>query len=272
MRWRRARILVVACTAAAIAAGTASAALAPPAVSSNWAGYALTTAADPATADPTATTFNDVTGSWVEPKATCTAGTPSSSAFWVGLGGSTETSQALEQVGTEARCNSSSTVATHAAWYEVVPAPPVTIKLKVRPGDHLTAAVVVTGSRLTLQLRNTTRRWRYTKNIPVAQPDLSSAEWIAEAPSVCNSFGRCRAVPLTNFGTVSFTKAAAIASGHAGVISDPFWTTTPIQLDPSGSFGAVGSGTGATQGAAAPSPLSSDGRSFSVSWSSSSAR
>jgi hypothetical protein len=264
MRSRLARLLLTACTAAGVAAGTASAALAPPAVSSNWAGYALS-----ATGDPAATAFTNVTGSWVEPRATCTPGTPSSAAFWVGLGGSLESSQVLEQIGTEARCNGTSTVATHTAWYELVPSPPVTIRPKVRPGDRLIGAVLVTGSTVTLQITNSTRHWRFTKRVVLAEPDLTSAEWIAEAPSACSSFGRCRAVPLTNFGTVSFTRAAATASGHPGVISDPFWTTTPIELDPSGSFDPFGPGAPATQGGAVPSTLSADGRSFSIAWHSS---
>ena len=246
----------------------ASAALSPAAVSSNWAGYALT-----AQGDPEATTFTNVTGSWVEPKATCTSLAQSSSAFWVGLGGSSEHSQALEQVGTEARCNGSSPFAVHTAWYELVPSPPVVIKLKVRAGDRLTGAVLVNGSQVTLQIKNTTRHWRYTKNVTLPEPDLTSAEWIAEAPSTCNSFGRCRPVPLTNFGSVSFTHAAATASGHAGVISDPVWTTNPIQLDGSGQTGAFrpqfGSMATVDPGAAQPSALSADGRSFSVSWQSS---
>ncbi|HEY7206663.1 MAG TPA: G1 family glutamic endopeptidase [Gaiellaceae bacterium] len=261
-------VLLAALAVGGIAAGAVSAALVPATVSSNWAGYALT-----AQGDPGATEFTNVTGSWIQPKATCAAGAQSSSAFWVGLGGSSEGSQALEQIGTEARCAGSSAAAVHTAWYELVPAPPVTIKLKVRPGDRLTGAVLVNGSHVTLQITNATRHWRFTKNVTLAEPDLTSAEWIAEAPSACNSFGRCRPVPLANFGTVSFTRAAATASGHAGVISDATWTTTPIQLDGSGQSGAFrppfGPRSIVEPGAAVPSELSPDGRSFSVAWQSS---
>jgi hypothetical protein len=43
---------------------------------------------------------------WVQPKVTCTAGQPSYSAFWVGLGGFSTDAQALEQIGTESNCDS----------------------------------------------------------------------------------------------------------------------------------------------------------------------
>ena len=46
------------------------------------------------------------------------------------------------------------------------------------------------------------------------------------APSACSSFGACRALPLTNFGTVAFSSATATAAGHAGTISDPAWAAT----------------------------------------------
>jgi Peptidase A4 family len=63
-------------------------------VSTNWAGYAVST---------DATTYTSVTGTWTEPTVTCGASDAgTSSAFWVGLGGLSTTSQALEQIGTSA--------------------------------------------------------------------------------------------------------------------------------------------------------------------------
>ena len=128
-------------------------------------------------------------GSWVQPKVTCTAGQPSYSAFWVGLGGFSTDAQALEQIGTESNCDARGRP-VYAAWYEIVPAPSIPIAMKIAPGDRLTAAVLVQGTQVTLQLTNTTRRVRTTRRVTVAQPDLTSAEWIAEAPSSCSSLGR----------------------------------------------------------------------------------
>ena len=58
-------------------------------VSTNWAGYATSTARP----------FASVTGRWVEPEATCGT-TATYSAFWVGLGGFSDGSFAVEQTGT----------------------------------------------------------------------------------------------------------------------------------------------------------------------------
>jgi hypothetical protein len=104
----------------------------------------------------------------------------------------------------------------------------------------------------------------------VPQPDLTSAEWIAEAPSSCSSSGGCRTLPLANFGSVSFARAAATGDGHAGTISDPAWQATPVELaelGPDGidpAFADVRPATDAS--GATPGPLSADGRGFAVAW------
>jgi hypothetical protein len=231
-------------------------------VSSNWAGYAVT-GTNP---DGTPVTYTDVTGSWVQPAVACAAGSESYSAFWVGLGGFSSDSQALEQIGTESNCDSRGR-AVYAAWYEIVPAPSIPIKLKILPGDRITAVVLVQGTQVTLQLTNTTRRTRVTKRVTVAAPDLTSAEWIAEAPSSCTSSGRCTTLPLAKFGSVSFVRSAATDGTHSGTIIDPAWNTTSIEL----SERPVGAGAGfvgqpSTNSGAAPSDLSADGRAFSVAW------
>ncbi len=234
-----------------------------PQVSSNWSGYAAAAPADGTAA------FSDVTATWVQPKAKCTTGRGDSAAFWVGLGGDSADSQSLEQLGTEADCDADSTAPTYGAWWEIVPAASVPIPLKIRAGDRVTAAVLVKGQSVTMSLKDTTRRTRFSKTLTVAHPlDVSSAEWIAEAPSTCTANGRCRAVPLTQFGSVNFTNATAIADGHPGTISDPAWVAAPIELIASGGGGrffgrgdVLGPGVGAV-----PGDLSSDGSSFSVAW------
>ena len=176
----------------------------------------------------TPVTYTNVTGTWVQPKVTCAAG-ESYSAFWVGLGGFAADSQALEQIGTESNCTASGR-AVYAAWYEILPAPSIPIRMKIRPGDRITTAVLVQGTQVILQITNRTTHVRVTKRATVAAPDLTSAEWIAEAPSECSSSGLCQTLPLANFGAVAFTSSAATGDGHAGTISDPAWTATPIEL------------------------------------------
>jgi hypothetical protein len=234
-----------------------------PLVSSNWSGYAATAP------DGAAAAFSDVTATWVQPKVTCAAGRSDAAAFWVGLGGNSETSPALEQLGTGAECDGSSTTPTYDAWWEIVPAAAVHIPLKVQPGDRVTAAVLVKDQTVTMSLKNLTRKTRFSKTLTLTQPlDVSSAEWIAEAPSLCTTSGRCRTVPLSRFGTVTFTNAAAIGNAHPGTISDTAWAASPIELITDGGGGrffGAGERLGPAVGAL-PSSVSADGRSFSVAW------
>ena len=172
-------------------------------------------------------------------------------------------SNALEQIGTSSDCSVDGR-ASYSAWYELVPAGSVPIKLKVFAGNKLSAAVSVTGTKVTVQIRNLTRKTSFTRVLTMAAPDVSSAEWIAEAPSICDTYSRCRTVPLTNFGKINFSKSLATAGGHTGTISDSLWTATSIQLQSAADFGPFASATSAAQ--AAPTGLSSDGSAFSVSY------
>jgi len=226
-------------------------------VSANWSGYVA------AGSDATATTasFTGVAGRWVQPRARCRVGRSSSSAFWVGIGGASDASHALEQTGTQVSCNAKGK-ATYSMWYELVPAPSVTIKYKVFPGNAITASVTVKGTKVTVQIRNLSRRTRFVKVLTMSSPDTSSAEWVAEAPSACFSADRCVVVPLTDFGTVSFTNATAIADGHHGTIGDSAWTATPVVLDSSRQTSSVAPSTDG----AVPSLLSPDGAAFDVEY------
>ena len=237
--------------------------------SSNWAGYAVTDNGTAAATGAAPTTFSNASGSWVQPTASCTAGSQTFSAFWIGIGGFADGSQALEQTGTEANCSAAGK-ASYSVWYELVPAAPVTVKLKVAPGDAVSASVGVTGQTVSIRIANTTRHTVFTRTLTMSSPapDVSSAEWIAEAPSSCSSYGGCRPLPLTNFGTATFTSASVTGSGHTGTISDPAWAATAVSLQ--GTSGGLFRGrfAGAVPAAdATPGPLSSDGGSFAVTWS-----
>jgi peptidase A4-like protein len=229
-----------------------------PQASVNWSGYAAvspTTEAVPS-AD-SALSFSDVTASWTQPKARCVRGRSDAAAFWVGIGGFNEDALTLQQLGTTAQCSNRG-VATYFVWWEIVPAAEVRVPMKVRAGDRVTAAVLVNGSRVTMSIKNATRRTRFSTTVTVSRPlDVSSAEWIAEAPTACTSNGVCEVVPLTNFAGVTFSKAAATANHVSGTITDPTWLATPLQLIPNASAGGSG---------ASPGALSADGRSFRVSW------
>ncbi len=60
--------------------------------------------------------------------------------------------------------------------------------------------MAVSGTQVTVTLKNLTRKTSFTKRLAMSAPDVSSAEWIAEAPSACFSSGACRTLPLADFG------------------------------------------------------------------------
>ena len=117
-----------------------------------------------------------------------------------------------------------------------------------------------------MSIKNATRRTRFSTTVTVSQPlDVSSAEWIAEAPSQCGA--RCQVLPLANFGSVAFSRIAAVANGHPGTLTDPAWAALPIQLVPHADFHSFfGAPDTASTAGATPGSASTDGRTFSVSW------
>lgn len=246
--------------AAGFAASTASAAANDVTFSSNWAGYAVS-GTNTTTAAPVS--FSVATGTWTQPAAVCTVGRQTWSSFWVGIGGFSLTAKALEQIGTESDCTGSG-LRSYTVWYELVPAAAVPVRLRVAAGDVLTAVVVMSGNRVTLRIKNATKGTVFTKNATLDAPDVTSAEWVAEAPSACDSGGHCQVLPLTNFGTVPFTSAAAIGDGHTGTILDGAWTSTGIELITPAENPLI---TEPVATGAVPSDVSPDGTSFSISFS-----
>jgi Peptidase A4 family len=225
--------------------------------SSNWAGYAVHRAG---------TRFTKVLARWTQPTVSCSAGHPTYSALWVGLGGYNESSNALEQIGSEVDCKSSGRVSS-TAWYELVPAPSEPIHMVVHPGDQIFASVRVSGHEVTLILKDETNHHSFSKRLHASDIDVSSAEWIVEAPSECVAANTCQTLPLANFGSATFSLAQAQAiGGHTGSISDRSWDTTRIRLLPGGRRFVVQGGT-ASAGAATPSSLTARGSSFKVTFS-----
>ncbi len=233
--------------------------LTPPALadttdSSNWAGYAI---------QRPGVSFRTVQAVWTQPTPFCRPGSETYSSYWVGLGGFSAGSTALEQIGTEIDCTRSGRAAS-TAWYETVPDPSFPVFRTVRPGDRLAATVTVRGRLVTLVLRNLTRGWSFHRTLRTSPIDVSSAEWIVEAPSECQG-NWCRTLPLANFGSAAFTSATATTSGgHTGSLSDPSWRLTEIRLRPGSHHFAV---AGQLAGGATPSPLGPGGSSFGVNYS-----
>jgi Peptidase A4 family len=208
--------------------------------SSNWGGYADI---------KTSSTYSKVTGSWTEPKATCTSKT-SLAAFWVGIDG--YTSKSVEQEGTIIECISG--VAHHFTWWEMYPANAVQfVGSTVKPGDHITASTVRTGTSYKLTVTDSTtpaNSFTTTQTCAATKCVDTSTEWIAEAPS-----GSAGLYPLANFGSWTLTAATVTAGAKTGTIS----TFPDSQI-------TMVSATFPNPVKAQPGPLNTAGNQFKVTW------
>jgi hypothetical protein len=249
---RQLRSLALLAISASVAVAVAPAgALADTATSSNWSGYV---------AHGPGVKFRRTSASWTQPAAVCRAGQSTYSSFWVGLGGYSTNSPGLEQIGTELDCTASGHRIS-SVWYELVPAPSHPIRMTVKTGDHMSASVTVVARRVTMRLTDHTRGSSFFRRLTTSSIDVTSADWIAEAPSTCNRAGFCRALPLADFGSAHFTASTAqTTSGQQGPISRSAWNHTRIMLSQD-----VSPFTGPnTQRTSTPSPLQSAGTAFLV--------
>jgi len=160
--------------------------------SSNWSGY------NQGTLEKNNTLFHSVSGHWTVPAATAhTKGQAEYSSSWLGIGGGcvnsgcSVTDPTLIQTGTEQDVGSNGQ-ASYSAWWELVPAPSVTISsITVHPGDQMSASIseAVSGSDLwTMTLKNLTTGQSFSQTVPYPSTHLT-AEWIQEAPTIIGSSG-----------------------------------------------------------------------------------
>lgn len=187
-------------------------------LSKNWSGYLITGAS-----------FRHVSAQWRIPRVDCRRASRGYSAMWIGLGG--YTGPGLEQVGTELDCPGAGRSVAFA-WYELLPAPLHAISLRVGPGDRMAASVTVAGPWTTLQLRDLDRHRFFRRRFYTSEINLSSAEWVLEAPSLCVPFTvTCLIRPLLAFGRVEFTRAAVTTvDGFRGTIASSAWQRIPVVL------------------------------------------
>jgi len=212
--------------------------------SGNWSGYAVT-----------GSLFTSAKGSWTVPAVNCTTTPNASSAFWVGIDG--YNSFTVEQTGTFSDCNGKR--AFYSAWYEFYPKGSVLIpNFTVSPGNQMSAEVTYSGSVFTLSITNESTGASFSVSSKVRAAKRSSAEWIAEAPSVNG-----HALPLSDFGIADFGEDFTGVNG----------TNYAVDSSASGPISSFGTnvqeitmvnGKGADK--AIPSSLSSDGTSFTVAW------
>ncbi|HXW33475.1 MAG TPA: G1 family glutamic endopeptidase [Acidimicrobiales bacterium] len=206
----------------------------------NWAGYANEGA-----------TFTDVQGTFTQPSISCGKQLLAYAAFWVGIDGFN--SDTVEQIGTDSVCLGNET--SYAAFYELYPASAVTLSTTTYPvvaGDTLSADVTATSATtFTLTLKSS-EGWTFSTTGSAPSATESSAEWIAEAPSLC-LLSTCTVLPLAKFGTVNFSGASVTGNGTAGPIS-AFSNQQVVMTTKKGKVKAQ------------PSSLPPAGTSFSVTW------
>jgi len=204
--------------------------------STNWSGYA-----------DTGSSFSKVSTTFTEPTGTgCSRRTTSLAAFWVGIDG--YSSDSVEQDGTLIECYEGT--AYYYTWWEMYPTNDIqVVGESLKPGDHITASVVRSGTSYTLAVTDSTHTANsFTTTQTCSDCANSSAEWIAEAPS-----GSSGVYPLTDFGSVSFSGSTVTEGSTSGVISS--FTDDEITMITS---------SGATE--AQPGALNSSGNGFSVTW------
>jgi hypothetical protein len=90
----------------------------------------------------------------------------------------------LIQTGTEQDVDATGT-ASYSAWWELVPAPSLTIRnMTVSPGDHMHASLseVVPDSNVwTISIQDVTRGESFSQTVPYPSTH-ATAEWIEETP------------------------------------------------------------------------------------------
>ena len=244
-------------TAAQAEAATARQSASLTATSSNWAGYVVR---------KNGVHFKRVLGAWNVPAVTCTSGHATYSASWIGLGGYSSKSQALEQIGTDSDCDAAGQ-ARYSAWYELVPEAGHDLKMTVAAGDRISAGVTVNGSDVVMTLANTTRGTSVKKRLRASQVDVTSAEWIIEAPAMCSGTSvndaTCLQTDLSDFGTTTFDRARATTTGGSkGTIASTIWSSTLVSLVPDARISRF-----STLGSAAPGSLVPTGTGFGVTYS-----
>lgn len=216
----------------------------------NWAGYI-----------DTGTTFSSVAGDWVQPTATCPKNQVQQAAFWVGIGGYVQGDSDIEQIGTDSDClkgKDKKGSPNYYAWYQMYPQSVVVLPTSSDPvsaGQTIEASVTASGAnRYTLDITDV-GHWTFsTVQSQASQPGDASAEWITEAPSSCKTSGKCKVLPLADFGSIAYSSASA--NGEA--ISGSGLTDTQVNMTTK---------NGKTT-KAATSSLGAGGTSFSVTWAS----
>jgi hypothetical protein len=194
---------------------------------------------------------SSVSGSWTQPRGSCSGAATSAFSAWVGIDDNGLGN--LEQLGTEIACVRGSRTPHYGVWYEMFPEVSHPVAMRALPGDRFTASVTNNGSRWILAITNRTtgQKWSITRTRTAA---AAQALWVAEAPSSEVSDPGQHVLPLTNFGSVTFTSASAVVGGVRRSIGNAGWAH--YRFDMTTSSGVMKTSTSGLSG----------GSSFTVRW------
>jgi hypothetical protein len=212
-------------------------------ISLDWSGYVV--ASDSTSPQPV---IVGVRASWTVPEVKVTT-KDSFSAAWIGIGGQLDDS--LIQAGTEHDSIAGSE--SYSAWYELIPADAVTIAMSISSGDRITASINLldsTSNGWLIQVYDATNGQTFNETFLYDASRLT-AEWIVERPTVGHSLST-----LTDFGSITFTDAEAKTDNTSETISK--YSSLQVVMHNRQNIPLV-----------SVSPLSSDGSSFTVTYSTS---
>jgi hypothetical protein len=173
-------------------------------VSNNWSGYEMANG-----------TYTAISGTWTVPVSEAADAHLSADAAWVGIGGAE--SKDLIQAGTQAVIHDGDV--SYHAWYETLPDSERELPVTVNAGDTVSVYLQETSPNLWhLTFMNRTTGVTYNTDISYVSTN-SSAEWIVERPLAVTN-GGTGYLALSDFGSVSFSGAAAVEDGRLMTLSD----------------------------------------------------
>jgi len=214
-------------------------------ISPNWAGYMVVS--DLSSPAPMVAVVN---GSWTVPSVTGTS--DSYSAVWIGIGGQYDTT--LVQAGTLQDWVNGQ--AEYSAFYEALPAGLITIdSINVSPGDVISVSISLVDSAAniwSIELLDGTTGQSFQTSLAYGSTQLS-AEWIVERPTLVADN---QIATMPDFGSIQFTGCIVkMGSGFGGIRDFPRLQYSMYELD-----------LNSTLAIANVSPLSADGKSFTVTF------
>jgi hypothetical protein len=182
--------------------------------STNWFGY------NQGAVEQGGKLFTSIASDWTVPAtAPHKAGEAESSVTWIGIGGGCVdagcalSDATLIQTGTEQDVDSSGHT-SYSAWWELVPAPAVTVSnMAVSPGDRMHASVSESppaSGLWTITLNDLTNNESFSTTVPYTSTN-STAEWIEETPLTIDSSGAAQA-PLPKLTVTPFDNATVNGS------------------------------------------------------------